>query len=284
MKITGRDAALRAATGTALGLSVALPGLLLGLILWRGAGALSVEFLTSVPREAGNSGGIAPAILGSLLLLLTAAVLAAPTGLALALLQSEYLRSLRRKRWLESFLYTLNGIPSIVYGLFGYHLLVQRMGMGKSWLAGGIVLAVMILPTITIAVHERIRSLPESYRIQARALGLDRDQVIRSVVIPQSFSGLLTGTLLGLGRACGETAPVMMTAAVFAGADLPRGVRDQPILACPYHVFNLAQDSSSPLAIRNAWGTALVLILMVLLLNLSSLALRRRIPQEVEVH
>jgi phosphate transport system permease protein len=283
MNRSPRDLAFRLATGGALAVSVLLPGLLLALIVTRGAGALSLEFLLRAPTEAGTKGGIAPVIFGTLLLIGTAGCLAAPMSLGLALLQTEYLVSTWRKRWLEMFLYTLNGIPSIVYGLFAFHLFVQRLGMGKSWLAGGVVLGVMILPTITISVLERIHALPRSYRTQARALGLGGDRVIRAVVVPHALPGLVTGTLLGLGRACGETAPIMMTAAVFAGPDLPRGIRDEPVLACPYHIFTLAQDSSSPLAVQNAWGTALVLVIMVLALGLASMMARRSFSQEVEM-
>lgn len=282
MKARPADLVFRALGAAALCVSLLLPGLLLALILARGIPAFSPDFLLSAPREAGTHGGIAPAILGTLLLIVTAACFAGPTGLALALLQSEYLSSSCARSGLEMFLYTLNGIPSIVYGLFGFHIFVQRLGLGKSWLAGGLVLGVMILPTLTLSIHERLRSLPIGYRRQAKALGLDHDQVVRSVVIPYSLPGLVTGTLLGLGRACGETAPIMMTAAVFAGASFPRGIRNEPVLACPYHIFTLAQDSSSPLAIRNAWGTALVLMILVLVLNLSSLLMRRSFHQEVE--
>src|SRR5204863_4232064 len=120
---------------------------------------------------------------------------------------------------------------------------MRFLGWGKSWLAGGLLLAVMILPTLALALAERIESLPGRYLEAAAGLGLSRSQIVWSVILPQSLSGLLSGTLLGLARAAGETAPILFTAAVFSGAGLPHGIRDNPVMALPYHIFVLAQDS-----------------------------------------
>lgn len=247
---------------------------ILAIVVAKGIGVIDWTFLTSPPAGGGRSGGIGPAILGTLLLVVTTGILAAPLALGLALVRTEYFQPGRVRSFFELVLYTINGVPSILFGLFGYEVIVNRMGLGKSWLAGGLVLAVMILPTIAVSIHEQIEALPPSYRDQARALGLNRAKVIWSVVLPQTLPGILTGTLLGLGRASGETAPIMMTAAVFTGVHVPTGIRDNPVLALPYHLFVLAQDSHDPASISNAWGTALVLLGMAFLLTLASLPFR----------
>ena len=159
-------------------------------------------------------------------------------------------------------------------------LFVKYLGWGKSWLAGGILLALMILPTVTIAWVERIEALPPGYLRAAASLGLSRGQIVGSVIVPQTWSGGVSGALLGLARAAGETAPIMFTAAVFSGVTLPDGVHQSPVLALPYHIFVLAQDSFDPAAGAHLWAAAFVLLTLVLALSLLALPLRLRAGEE----
>jgi len=251
----------------AMVLSLGLPGLRAGLFLG-----------SSGPGIA--SGGILLQILGTCILVATALVVSAPLALGLALVQEVYLESANARRRLRLALYALNGVPSIVFGIFGLVVFVYFFDWGKSWLAGGILLGLMILPTLTVSLAERIRALPESYLDAARALGMTRAQTVRSVVLPQARGGLVTGALLGLARAAGETAPIMFTAAVFAGATLPHGIQESPVLALPYHIFVLAQDSLDPAAGNQMWAAALVLLGLVLAFSLLALPARLRHSEE----
>ena len=174
----------------------------------------------------------------------------------------------------------LNGVPSILFGILGLIVFVKFLGWGKSWLSGGLLLGLMILPTVTVSLIERIKVLPPKYVEAAAGLGLSRSQVVRSVVLPQCAGGLITGLLLGLARAAGETAPIMFTATVFDGVKLPAGVRQSPVLSLPYHIFNLAQDSFDPEVGAKVWGTAAVLLALVFLLGAAALPVRVRVHEE----
>jgi phosphate transport system permease protein len=215
-----------------------------------------------------------------MILVATALAVSAPLAVGISLIQTTYLDSVRAKQRLKLAIYTANGVPSILFGIFGLILFGQVLGWGKSWLAGGLVLAAMILPTLTVALVERIEALPGKYSTAAAATGLTRSQIIRSVILPQTRNGLLVGALLGLARAAGETAPIMFTAAVFSGATLPSGIRESPILALPYHIFVLAQDSFDPAAHSQMWGAAVVLLGLVMFLSLMALPARLRSAEE----
>ncbi len=249
-------------------------------IAWRGAGALSVEFLTDSMRGAGAAGGILYNLLGTLILLATALAVSLPIATSLALLHGVYLRSERARERLWIALTVTHGIPSILFGLFGLLVFVRILGFGKSWLTGGILLGIMMLPTVSVALAERIRALPAKYVETAAGLGMSPSRIVRSVILPQCAGGLVTGSLLGLARAAGETAPILFTATVFAGATLPRGVVDSPVLTLPYHIFVLSQDSLDPEARARAWAAALVLLALVLCLSLAALPARLRTHEE----
>jgi phosphate transport system permease protein len=231
-------------------------------VLSRGGAALSLAFVLESARDAGAAGGVADQILGTLLLVATAALVAAPLATALALAAGVYLsaprsRSLRR---------------ALVF--------VELFGWGKSWLAGGLVLGAMIVPTVAFARLERIDAIPPERLEAAAGLGLSLAARVRGVVLPQSRGGLLSGLLLGLARAAGETAPILFTAVVFSGARWPEGVRESPVLALPYHIFVLAQDSYDPAAITNLWGAAVVLLALVLGTSAVALPARLRAHEE----
>ncbi len=257
--------------------------LFLGLVFviaQRGLPALSWTFITEQIRQVGAEGGIFYNLVGTLILITAALSVSAPIAVGLALTHTVYLRNAAAKSRLGLFLYTLNGIPSIVFGIFGFIVFVNYFGWGKSWLTGGILLAIMILPTVTVALIERIKALPAKYVEAATGLGLRRSQVIWSVILPQSWGGLITGSLLGIARAAGETAPIMFTATIFAGATLPHGIRESPVLSLPYHIFILAQDSFDPAVGAKLWGSALVLLALVFALSVVALPFRLRMHDE----
>jgi phosphate transport system permease protein len=254
---------------------------ILGVLLFKGAGSVDWTFLTSDTRAAGAEGGIFYQILGTLILIATALAVAVPPALAISLTRVVVLENRpRTARAIDAFLHALNGVPSIVFGIIGLLIFLKFFGWGKSWLAGGILLGIMILPTLTVSLVGRLAAVPRKYIEAAAGLGLTREQIISAVWLPQSWTGLVTGSLLGLARAAGETAPILFVTAVFSGATLPTGIRDNPLLALPYHVFVLAQDTFNDEARANLWGTALVLVLLVASFNLAALPLRLNLHEE----
>ena len=256
--------------------------LIAGAILFKGFPALSWRFLTEQIKLVGAEGGIFYNLVGTLILIGTALAVAAPIAVGISLTHSVYLKNRRATGMLELLLYTLNGVPSILFGIFGLIVFVKYFNWGKSWLAGGILLGVMILPTVTTSLVERMRTLPRKYVEAAFGLGLSQSQVVRSVILPQTIGGLVTGSLLGLARAAGETAPIMFTATVFAGAALPHGVKQNPVLSLPYHIFILAQDSFDAQVATKLWGSAAVLLALVFLLSLIALPVRLKAHEEAQ--
>jgi len=251
-------------------------------IVWNGLPAINWQFLVGEPGQAFASGGIRYQILGTVLLVITALVVAVPLAVGLALVQTVYLGSTHAKLRLRLCIYGANGIPSILFGILGLLVFVQLFGWGKSWLAGGIVLGMMILPTLTVVLVERIEAIPAKYLAAAAAMGLGKSGVVRAVILPQTRGGLLVGALLGLARAAGETAPIMFTAAVFSGATFPAGIRESPVVALPYHLFVLAQDSFDATAQGQMWGAAVVLLGFVLALSLIALPARLKSSEEAQ--
>jgi phosphate transport system permease protein len=274
------DRAFRCLVGLCTGLACGVLVLIVGAILFRGLPAISWHFLTEQIRLVGAAGGIFFNLVGTLILILTALAISAPMAVGVALVHSFYLRDEAARRRLTLLLYTLNGVPSILFGIFGLVVFVKFLGWGKSWLAGGILLGFMVLPVGAVALIERIESLPSQYIEAAAGLGLNQSQIIWSVVLPQSAAGLFSGSLLGLARAAGETAPIMFTATIFAGVTLPHGIKESPVLSLPYHIFILAQDSFDPAVGAKLWGSALVLLALVCILSLVALPIRLRIHEE----
>ncbi|HSI12874.1 MAG TPA: phosphate ABC transporter permease PstA [Chthoniobacter sp.] len=260
--------------------------LLIGLvtvIAQRGGPAVTWNFLTEQIRLVGAAGGIFWNLVGTLILLATAFVACAPLAIGLALVERVWLRGEGPRRLLRTILYTLNGVPSIVFGIFGFVVFVQWCGWGKSWLCGGLVLGFMMLPTVTVSLTERLKAIPSKYVEAAAALGLNRAQIVWAVLLPQAWGGLVTGSLLGLARAAGEVAPIMFTATIFAGATFPKGIKESPVLSLPYHIFILAQDSFDPSVGSKLWGAALVLLALVLILSVIALPSRLKLHEEANV-
>ena len=248
--------------------------LVVGYIAFKGAPALSWEFLTAVPRDGMRQGGIWPAIVGTVYLTLGTAVIAVPLGVAAAVYLSEYAKDNRLTRAIRIAIINLAGIPSVVYGLFGLGLFVLFLQFGTSILAGCLTLSIMTLPVIISTAEEALRAVPQSFRVVSISLGGTKWQTIRRVVLPQALPGILTGVILGLERAAGETAPILFTAAAFFLPRLPNSVFDAT-MALPYHLFVIStQVPGMPIKIQ--YGTALVLLAFVLSMNIIATVIRSR--------
>lgn len=257
----------------AASLIVVVPILLVvGTIVVRGIGAISWEFLTQMPRDGMKAGGIFPAIVGTLILTLGTALGAIPVGVGGAIYLSEYARDNWLTRSIRLAIINLAGVPSVIYGLFGLGLFVLFLGFGTSIIAGSLTLAILTLPIIISAAEEALRAVPVEFRTVSASLGGTRWQGIREVVLPQALPGIITGVILGLLRAAGETAPILFTVAAFYLPSLPKSPLDQT-MALPYHLYVIAtQVPGMPLEIQ--YGTALVLLVLVLSMNLVATLIR----------
>jgi phosphate transport system permease protein len=250
--------------------------IMLGFIFVRGYRAINWTFLSQPPREAMTQGGIFPAIVGTFYLTLGAILIAFPLGVASAIYLSEYAREGRLVRVIRLGINNLAGVPSVVFGLFGLGLFVVFLGFGSSILSGSLTLGFLILPVIIGASEEALKAVPQTYREASLALGGTKWQTIYRVVLPAALPGILTGSILGIGRAAGETAPIMFTAAAFYTARLPSSVFDE-VMALPYHIYVLATAGTHIEETRHLqYGTALVLIGFVLGVNLVAIILRTR--------
>ena len=241
-------------------------------IVYQGAPAISWEFITEMPSDGMRSGGIWPAILGTFYLTIGTAIFSVPIGIAAAIYLSEYAQDNRWTRTIRLAIINLAGISSVVYGLFGLGLFVLFLNFGTSILAGSLTLAIMTLPVIISTAEEAIRAVPQSFRTVSISVGATKWQTIRRIVLPQALPGVLTGVILGLERAAGETAPILFTAAAFFLPQLPRNPLD-PTMALPYHLYVIStQVPGMPIEIQ--YGTALVLIVFVLSMNLIATTIR----------
>jgi len=246
----------------------------------KGGGAISWEFLSQAPRKGMTQGGIFPAIVGTFLVTLTTALLSVPLGMSAAIYLNEYARQTRLTRLIRLAIRNLSGVPSIVYGLFGVILFVNIMHFGTSILSAGLTLGLMTLPWTITASEEALKTIPNSYREGALALGATKWQSIRTNVLPYAVPGMLTGTVLGLARAAGETAPILFTGAAFFLPYLPKSLRDQ-FMALPYHLYIMATQHHQIQQVRPiAYGTALVLIALILGMNMSAIVIRFRLRRK----
>lgn len=249
-------------------------GLILVIIIQKGLPAISWQFLTDIPRQGMRSGGIFPAIVGTVYLVTGSIVFALPIGLLAAIYLSEYSRDNILNRLIKLSIVNLAGVPSVVYGLFGLALFVVFFGFGASILSGSLTLGIMILPIIITASREALESVPQSFREVSLSLGASKWQTIRHIVLPNAVPGILTGTILGVGRAAGETAPILFTVAAFYLPQLPESIFNQA-MALPYHLYVIStQVPNVDEKIR--YGTAFVLMALVLSVNLIAIIIRSK--------
>ena len=259
----------------------ALAGVL-AYIAYNGWGALGWEFLTAAPRKGMTAGGVFPAIAGTTLVSLLTVVFSLPLGVGAAIYLNEYAPDSRSTRAIRLAIRNLSGVPSVVFGLFGVVLFVNLMRFGTSLLSAGLTLGLLTLPWIITASEEALRSVPRAYRDGALALGATPWQAIRTAVLPPALPGILTGAILGLCRAAGETAPILFTGVAFYLPFVPRSPWDQ-FMALPYHLYVLATQHHAIEKVRPlAYGTALVLVGLVFLLNLGAFAVRYRMRRRLE--
>jgi phosphate transport system permease protein len=243
-------------------------------ILAQGLPAISIEFLTGFPHDGMRAGGIFPAIIGTLYLTVGTAIFSVPLGIAAAIYLSEYASDSRLTRTIRIAIINLAGIPSVVYGLFGLGLFVLFLHFGTSIIAASLTLSIMTLPVIISTAEEALRSVPQAFRTVSISLGATRWQTIRRIVLKEALPGILTGVILGLERAAGETAPILFTGAAFFLPRLPSSPFDAT-MALPYHLFVIStQVPEMPIKIQ--YGTALVLLVFVLTMNLIATVIRSR--------
>ena len=248
--------------------------LVIGLLVTRGISALTPEFLFAFPTNGMRSGGIFPAIVGTLYLVMGTIIFSVPLGVLAAIYLSEYAKPNALTRLIRLSIVNLAGVPSIVYGLFGFGVFVLLLRFGASLLSGSLTLALLVLPVIIVAAEEALRSVPQTFREASLALGATKWQTVRRVVLPNALSGIITGMVIAIGRAAGETAPILFTVAAFFLPHLPRSVFDQA-MALPYHLYiTSTQVPNAPPRIQ--WGTALTLLIIVLGMNLIAAVVRGR--------
>lgn len=247
---------------------------MVGYIIAKGSPAISWEFLTAAPTDGMRAGGIFPAIVGTLYLTLGTGIFSIPLGVAAGIYISEYAPDNGVTRLIRLAIINLSGIPSVVYGLFGLGLFVNFLKFGTSILSASLTLSIMTLPVIISTSEEAMRSVPNSFRVVSTSLGATRWQTIRKIVIPQATPGIVTGIILGLERAVGETAPILFTGAAFYLPQLPNSPLDAT-MALPYHIFVIStQVPGMPVQIQ--YGTVLVLLVFVLGMNIIATLIRAR--------
>lgn len=249
--------------------------LIVGVIVRHGVGALSPEFLFSAPRHGMREGGIFPAIVGTFCLVVGAVVFAVPLGVFAAIYLNEYAKENLLTRLIRLAIINLAGVPSVVYGLFGMGLFVLFLKFGASILAGALTLAVMNLPVIITASKEALDSVPQSFREVSLSLGVSKWQTIRHIVLPNAVPGILTGIILEVSRAAGETAPILFTVAAFYLPSLPTSVFS-PVMALPSHLFAISTQIPN-ISLEMRYGTALVLLALVFGVNSFAILLRAKL-------
>jgi phosphate transport system permease protein len=261
-----------------LTLCVAVTLVFLGSIIYfvvaRGVGILNWEFITAVPRRAMSAGGIAPAIVGTLYLTMGAIAIALPLGVACSIYLCEYSPRGAIVNIIRMSINNLAGVPSIVFGLFGMAVFVKYLGFGVSILSGSLTLGILILPGIISAAQEALYAVPHSLREASLSLGATQWQTIRKIILPAALPGILTGVILSIGRAAGETAPILFTAATFYKRGYPDSIFSE-VMALPYHIYALMTEGTNPdKQTAIAYGCALVLLILVLLISTSAILAR----------
>lgn len=253
---------------------------ILGFIVYNGIGVISWEFLTTAPREGMTAGGIFPAIVGTLCLVAGSMVFAFPLGVMAGIYMNEYAGNGWFVKLIRVMTNNLSSIPSIVFGLFGMALFVNTLSFGDSILAGSLTLGLLVLPVVIRTTEEALKAVPDTYRSGSLALGATKLQTIQRVILPAAFPNIITGLILSIGRVSGETAPILFTAAAYFLPKLPSSIFDQ-VMALPYHLYVVATSGTDIEAARPiAYGTALVLIVLVFILNVSASLLRRNMSKK----
>ncbi|MCK4225266.1 phosphate ABC transporter permease PstA [candidate division WOR-3 bacterium] len=246
------------------------------LMVSKGGRMISWSFLTDIPRAGMTKGGIFPAIVGTFCLTIGAIVIAFPLGLLAAIYLVEYAKEGYLMSMIRIAISTLAGIPSIIFGLFGLAIFVIKFRFGVSILSGSLTLSIMILPIIIKASEEAIKAVPDDFREASYALGATKRETIIRVVIPTALPNILTGAIMSVGRAAGETAPILFTAATFYTRKLPKSIFDE-VMALPYHIYALMTEGTSPeYQVPIAYGTAVVLLGLVLAISAIAIIIRYR--------
>ncbi len=257
---------------------------ILGFIVWNGAGTISWKFLTTAPTDGMTGGGIFPAIVGTCCLIVGSMIVAFPLGVMSAIYTTEYAGNGRIVKFIRVMTNNLGSIPSIIFGLFGMLLFVNQLGWGDSIIAGSFTLGLLVLPLVIRTTEEALKAVPDSYRTGSLALGASKLQTIGRVVLPTAFPNITTGLILSIGRVSGETAPILFTVAAYFLPKLPSGIYDQ-VMALPYHLYVIATSGTDLEATRPiAYGTALVLIAIVLVMNLLASMLRRYFSRKTKIN
>ncbi|XMB90951.1 phosphate ABC transporter permease PstA [Methanosarcina hadiensis] len=257
--------------------------IILAYIIYNGYSAISLEFLTEMPRMRMTQGGIYPAIVGTVYLIIGSMAAALPLGIMAAIYLNEYAGENRTTWFIEMAINNLAGTPSVVFGLFGLALFVKYFGLGSSLLSACLTLSLLIIPVIIRSTQEALIAVPNEYRESSLALGISKWQTIRHVVLPAAIPGIVTGIILSIGRVAGETAPILLTGAAYFLPRLPDSVYSQ-FMALPYHLFVLATSGTNVIQTRPLqYGTALVLLAIVLGLNIVAVMIRRHYRQKLKI-
>lgn len=256
---------------------------ILAYIILNGYGAISIEFLTQMPNRMMTAGGIFPAIVGTIALIIGSMLVALPLGVMAAIYLNEYAGESRTTWLIEMAINNLAGTPSVVFGLFGLALFVKYFDFGPSILSASLTLALLILPVIIRASEEALLAVPNEYRESSLALGVSKWQTIRYVVLPAAIPGVVTGSVLSIGRVAGETAPILFTGAAYFLPRMPDSIYSQ-FMALPYHLFVLATAETNISETRSIqYGTALVLLIIVLGINLVAVVIRRHYRNKLKI-
>ncbi len=257
---------------------------ILGFIVLHGITAISWDFLTKMPEDGMTKGGIMPAIVGTLTLVLGSMIFAFPIGIMAGIFMNEYAKEGFLKRFIQVMTNNLSGIPSIVFGLFGMSLFVNKLHFGDSIIAGSLTLGILVLPIVIRTTEEALKAVDDSFRVGSLALGASKWQTTSRVILPSAFPNIITGLILSIGRVSGETAPILFTCAAYFLPKLPHSIFDQ-VMALPYHLYVIATSGTNITESRPiAYGTALVLIAIVLIMNILANVLRRYFGKKVKTH
>lgn len=263
---------------------VSLLFIILTFIVVKGIGVISWEFISEMPKNGMTEGGIFPAIIGTLCLVALSMLFAFPVGVLAAIYMNEYVKDGWAKKIIKQMTNNLAGVPSIVFGLFGMSLFVNKLGFGDSILAGGLTLGLLALPVVIRTTEESLKAVDDTFRQASLGLGASKWQTTRNVVLPIAFPNIITGLILSIGRVSGETAPILFTVAAYFLPKLPSSIFDQA-MALPYHLYVIATSGTNIETSRAmAYGTALILIIIVLLCNIAATWLRKYYSKKVKMN